>query len=339
MKILFNTHPLAFQNPGGGEVIMEKIKYYLEKNGHSVSFFSFSETNLNDFDLIHHFSTIDTSLWEAYHNSGKPFVLTPTHWARSSVLYKFKYNLKYSIKKLFNRHQEDLRYRVNYPDIILPTSELELQRFQNLYEPSVEMQVLNNGVDNLSTISPSNSFCDKFGISDYFLFVGNISPVKNLHVLIQAANELHAPLVVIGSANTGNRAYYNKCKSLAGETVTFTGRIDGDGALLSDAYYAAKAVIVPSLFETCSLVALEAGIRGKKVVLTQKGGTKEIFKDNLWYLNPDRLESIKASMIRVDSQEYLTDNLQKYIQENYSWEKVVHKLEGIYSQCIDNKRK
>ena len=55
MKILFNTYYHAFQNPGGGEIVLLKTMEALQRKGIQVELFNKWKTNLREYDLIHNF--------------------------------------------------------------------------------------------------------------------------------------------------------------------------------------------------------------------------------------------------------------------------------------------
>ncbi len=338
MKILFNTHPFAFQNPGGGEIIMEKLRLYLMDRGHQVDFFSFHESLLSDYDIVHHFSTIDTMMWSYYPVASIPFVLTPTHWPRDEWFFRWQYWLKYGVKKLFNRHRQDLAFQLRYPDRILTTTMSEAWRLQQLFKlESKRFTVLPNGVDLPGYHARATLFPEQFGVNNYLLFVGNITPVKNLHTLIKVVNRLDMQLVVIGEGV--DKEYFSLCRELANKNVLFVGRVTPDSELMHSAYLGAKAVIIPSQFESCSLVGLEAAIRGKKVIITERGGTKDVFADYVWYLNPKRIDSIEQQILRLDQHEYPTDKLQEYVSTKYSWPHIVEELEKIYMEVLASRGK
>lgn len=340
MKILFNTHPFAFQNPGGGEVIMEKLKEALHDRGHQVDFFSFRHSCITDYDIVHHFSAVDTLMWSYYKKVHIPFVLTPTYWPRSGALFRVNYKIKFFLKRLLGRHTGDLAHLLQYADMITPTSDQEAIRLGKLFSiPLSKMTVIPNGVSSRD-IGSKSVFQGQFQLEKYSLFVGNISPVKNLHLLIEQFNQSGRTLVIVGDALSDTGDYLNQCKKMAQKNIIFLGRlplVSDEGVDIDDLYRHAQAVIIPSEFETCSLVALEAGIRGTPVLLTKNGGTKSIFADKLWYIDPARLEEVETLLQKIESGEFDQEALRQFIESEYSWESIAYQLEEVYNRVLKEK--
>jgi glycosyltransferase involved in cell wall biosynthesis len=96
---------------------------------------------------------------------------------------------------------------------------------------------------------------------------------------------------------------------------------------LASAYTAAKVFVLPSLFETPGIAAMEAALSGCAIVITQNGGTKEYFKDMASYINPLDTGQLLASINELLSTEVVqlqTQNaqLKDHIIKHYSWDTV-----------------
>lgn len=329
MKILLKTYKSAFDTPGGGEKIMFKIKEYLNKKGHQCLIENIDNGEGFNYDLIHHFSTID---YQNFSYKGKKSILTPTLWPRSSKYYIFKYKFKELIKRHIKKDYISLIDWFTSFSYILPTTELEKERIKTHYNvPATTMKVLNNGVDLPSKNEDRNLFFEKFNIKDYFLFVGNVSKVKNILPLINVCNKTKDKLVIIGEAkgDLESGEYFEKCKELAADNIYFLGQVNDEG-LLASCYLNAKACVIPSFFETCSLVAMEAGSRGVPVIITSSGGTTEIFKNKVTYIDPFDQNSLEQALVNFNN----SKDIKKYILENYSWDRIIDRLIEIYSDVL-----
>ncbi|MDP7115538.1 MAG: glycosyltransferase, partial [Candidatus Woesearchaeota archaeon] len=112
------------------------------------------------------------------------------------------------------------------------------------------------------------------------LYVGRISPHKNVHTLIDAFNIVtdHFPdakLLIVGKPTF--TSYLKKLKKGANESIIFTGFVP-DEAL--PGYYAASDLYVTaSLWEGFDIPAVEAQACGKKVVAYDIGSHKEVVKE------------------------------------------------------------
>ncbi len=325
MKILFNTYTMAFQHPGGGEVVILKLKDYLERRGHEVKLFDKWSDKVTDYDIVHEFSLLEWEVWKDYKDLGLPLVLTPTAWPRNDL----KSLLKNRLKNIYEKH--NLTKFLKYPDVITPTTSLEKDRLRKLYRiPQSHFNIVPNGVDLPVANKGENTFTAKYGLSDYLLYVGSIAENKNLLGAIEVANRSGNKLIVIGDVKVGHEDYFNKCKNLQSENIHFIGRLQEGEELLTDAYRAAKCLLVLSDFETCSLVAMEAGAVGTPVLLTKYGGTKEVFKNYVNYVDPLDLDSVLNELNNLKS----GDDLRQFILANYTWNVIAEKLENIYKKLI-----
>lgn len=335
MKILFNTYPFAFQSPGGGELIILKLKKALEENGIYVEFFNQWQTKVVNYDIVHHFATLDYPVFLNYKRAQRPIVLTPTLWLYDSKFSIFKYRIKRFIKKIFQRKLFDLGDALNLADLILPTTSIEMNRIKNFYGTNSKMSVVPNAVDLPQNANTESFIAKELGLEKYILFVGNISKIKNLHTLIKVCENNQIPIVVVGDKKDDSVEYYNQCKSLAGPNIYFIGTLENNSQALNDLYYHSHFVVIPSEFETCSLVGLEAGIRGKDVVITKNGGTKEVFKDYVTYIDPfDENEISNIITKKFNQPQKINSQLEEYIRKNYTWDAVAKMVIEHYRRLL-----
>jgi len=337
MRILFSTHKFAFQHPGGGEVIILKSKEYLEKLGHTVDLFNPWIHKVRDYDIIHEFSLLDWQNWNTFIDSNIPFVLTPTSWPNINYTTRKIVQIKSNIKKSYNnlRIPNTLYHKMKYPNLILPTTNLEKERIKSHYNitDDLKFKVVNNGIDIIDIEKIDlKLFNDKYGSTPYLLYVGSISRNKNTEVAIKIANELRIKLFIIGEQLAGNTSYFQKCKSYESDNIIFLGRLEHNSPMLISAMANASCLLVPSDFETCSLVGLEAMSIGTPICITEFGGTKEIFKNHATYINPSSMESCVKNIKICLSKDKSSAKLKSFIDENYSWEKIASKLSSIYRE-------
>jgi glycosyltransferase involved in cell wall biosynthesis len=119
-----------------------------------------------------------------------------------------------------------------------------------------------------------------YGVGDYALYVGRLSPEKGIATLLRAAGlSKDIPLRIVG---TGLPAEERRLKLLATEVgaahVEFRGFKVGHE--LAEEYANARFVLIPSeWYEVFGLVALEAMARGKAVIASEIGGLPEVVKN------------------------------------------------------------
>lgn len=340
MKILFDTYPTAFQNPGGGEIIILKLKQHLEKKGISVDLFNPWQHKIMDYDLIHYFSTLNWENWYYYKIYNKKMVVTPTMWPRSNFGYYWFYRLKFHLKQILQRSSLPycLTSAMNIPDLFLPTTEIEQKKIMRIFNINNQSKftVIPNGIE-IPEITQNNSnvFLQKYGQAEFALFVGTIAPNKNLLKTIQTCLKLDLNLFIIGKPDPRYIDYFNLCQKEASAKVVFVGELDNNSKMLKDAYNLAKVVIIASDFETCSLVGLEAASYGTPVSITQFGGTKEIFQNYVQYLDPNDMNSILSSVKSSLSKKGRDEDLKQHVINNYSWNVIADRVIRQYKNLLD----
>jgi glycosyltransferase involved in cell wall biosynthesis len=168
----------------------------------------------------------------------------------------------------------------------------------------------------------------KYGPMDYFLYVGNLFPHKNLKRLLHAfaliADRVSFNLIIAGWKD---RRYFqaleDEVKKLRlAERVSFPNYIPPDE--LPALYAGAKVFVLPSLYEGFGLPPLEAMACGCPVVVSNVASQPEVCGDAAYYVNPQDVKSIAEGIYRVALDEELRKSLiHKGLQrvELFSWEK------------------
>ncbi len=145
----------------------------------------------------------------------------------------------------------------------------------------------------------------------YVLGVGNPKPHKNLGALVEAHRRLRAkppagvavpPLVVVG-AGPGAADWARPSDQLVLIPTL-------DDAALAQAYGAARAVVVPSLYEGFGLPALEAMACGAPVVAADRASLPEVVGEAGLLSGPDA-DSLAQAMGRVLAEPELAQRLRE----------------------------
>jgi len=340
MKILFNTFYHAFQNPGGGEVVLQKTFEHLKRLNVEVVLFNKWETKMNQFDIIHNFGTPNYREWEGFKTYCPKLVVTPVLWPSTNKLDVLNFKLKHQFKTIVGQDnpENNIVSAFNFVDRFFPSTSMEANRINQYYDvPFEKMQTIYNAVELPQKESLVNTFKAKHNFENYFLFVGRISPLKNVHSIIEAVNLCNKKLVIIGQADRTDYEYEKSLREKYKDysNIFFAGPIYNDPVLLSDAYYGASGVIVASMFETFSLVGLEAGVRKIPVFMTEVGATKEVYQDKATFINPNSVFDIAEKISKEISAEQV-EAMQKLIVENYTWDQVVKKLINSYEEILKN---
>ena len=133
-----------------------------------------------------------------------------------------------------------------------------------------------------------------------FLFIGRLSFVKNLEVLIKVFNSLeNYNLTIIGEGE--DKEYL---KSISHSNIIFKGAIDNIN--IKNHILEHDVFILPSVSETWGLVAEEALYFGLPVIISEKAGASELIVDNFngFIINPLNKYEIRNTILRIDYKVY-----------------------------------
>ncbi len=183
------------------------------------------------------------------------------------------------------------------------------------------------------------------------LFVGRIEPLKGVDTLIHAMSRLRLEdlarpvhLAIIGGEPdalpedmTEEMARLQRlCDDLCMERmVVFLGKRGQD--TLPYYYSAAEMLVMPSLYESFGMVALEAMACGAPVIASEVGGLGYLVQDGITgYTIPDSdPEALREKMARLLSDPRLRETMgaeaAKYAL-NYAWEKIAARVVEVYRE-------
>jgi glycosyltransferase involved in cell wall biosynthesis/4-amino-4-deoxy-L-arabinose transferase-like glycosyltransferase len=140
------------------------------------------------------------------------------------------------------------------------------------------------------------------------LFVGTLAPIKGLHVLVEAFARVQSRIqparLIVRGGTAEDGPYRASIDTLIRErglssVVTFVDALpDQDLAMLMSR---ARVVVVPSLSEGLSRVAIEAMLTGTPVIASRVGGLPEVVHDGEnGYLVPARdVDALAAALVRA----------------------------------------
>lgn len=324
LTLLFNTYPIAFDCPGGGEVqLLQYEKHLIEAGVRVLRYDPWNpREQFDQADIVHYFSVMGSSWLFCRHVSEvrkKPLIISPIVWIDKPE----KYNL------------DEIRWLLGMARLILPNSQAECDQLQALtgFEPERFTPIV-NGVDDIffDTVSPQ-IFREHFGIHEPFvLCMGNIEQRKNQFRLIKALKGTGVRLVLAGQEREAE--YAVQCRDIADETVHFIGMLEHGSILQRSAYAAAEALVLPSTLETPGLAALEAAATGTRLVVTSGGCTQEYFQDYAVYLEPYDEQSIRDAIQQALCRPK-NPELPGFIRERYTWSRAAQQLLCVYRRLLN----
>lgn len=216
---------------------------------------------------------------------------------------------------------------------VLPNTRAEMELVTHgLGVPKENIRVIPNGVDERFLNADPELFKRTYGLEKFILNVGHTGHErKNVLSLIKALGAIDHPAVIIGRIIKSD--YGDACVREASKHkhILLIDGLDHRSGLLASAYAACDVFVLPSLFETPGIAALEAGLAGAKVVITKYGGTQEYFGRMAEYVEPLSIDSIRGAVLRA-LQADKTDLLKEHIRGEYLWPRIAEKTVAVYKE-------
>lgn len=275
--------------------------------------------NYHEYDQLHRKGMAGT-LFRFLPKNGIEYIKTIARWAQGNdVLMTRSY--------LWNGHKPSIQKILRQAAQILPNSKLEYDQLTEFDTPLPGYTLVPNGIDlalfNLKRDQPKDP--------NLVLCVARIEGLKNQLNLIKALNNTKYRLVIIGDPAPNQLPYYNECRKQAASNISFINHINQEA--LTDWYQLAGIHILPSWFETCGLSTLEAAAMGCRIVITDKGYTREYFEQEADYCDPASPQSILAAVDKAASTP-VTDTLRNKILTQYTWQQAALQTATAYKQVL-----
>jgi glycosyltransferase involved in cell wall biosynthesis len=219
------------------------------------------------------------------------------------------------------------------PRALMCNTPEEISLIQRYYPKHARARVVGVGVDRPD--ATPQRFREKHGIHrPYLLYVGRLEAGKGIPELLSHHRALRdryadAPdLVLAGEAHM----------DLSGEGVRYVGRIDEQDK--HDALAGALAVVVPSRFESLSLLTLEAFAQSTPVLVNghsdvlvgqvERSGAGRAYKD---------LDSFITGLREVGNERQALGKKGLAYAKRYSWSKVVAAYQEEMNRILEEKRR
>jgi len=357
MRIAFITRSTLYNAPGGDTVQALQTARHLRKLGIEVDIsLTHSKIDYGKYDLLHFFSIVRPSdILFHITKTKKPFAVSPIfvdyseydkHYRKGLsglVLRQFPAGMNEYIKTIarwivrkdklksksyiWKGQQKSIEEILRRAAILLPNSEAEYKKLEELFALKNSYSVIPNGIDS-SLFRPYQHTVRN---NKLVLCAARIEGVKNQLNLIKALNNTSYTLMLIGSPAPNQKSYYNECRKTAGRNIIFYDRMPQER--LVNYYKTAKVHALPSWFETCGLSSLEAVAMGCNITITEKGYTKEYFENDAFYCSPGDPQSI-FNAIEQAAQSDFRKKLQEKVFSQYTWQQTAAATSEAYKKII-----
>jgi glycosyltransferase involved in cell wall biosynthesis len=344
---------------GGDSVQVLKTAAELRELGVQADVYKASDKiSYEDYDLLHFFNIIRPSD-HLYHirKSKKPYVVSTIYLEYGgfdrkgrSARHRFIFGLVREsgaeyLKNLFRFFKkQDVMISKEYvlghyraiitilrnAAAILPNSESEYRRVVRDFDYKGKCNVVPNGVDqNVFGVIPKD-----VKRQHKVICAAQVFGMKNQHLLIEACKKLKVPLDIVGNPPPNHSTYFEMCRNMAGQDVSFPGFLTQDQ--LARQYASAKVHALPSWFETTGLSSLEAGAMGCNLVVSTLGDTADYFKDHAWFCTPEDPGSITLALqgaLNAPANHAMRD----VVLTKYTWKRAAELTRQAYLEIINGK--
>jgi len=173
--------------------------------------------------------------------------------------------------------------------------------------------------------------------ANYFFYVGNAYPHKNLDFLLATFKEFSKKHPEYHLILGGDKNYFYKRleKKHKQQNIIFAGHLSDD--VLGAYYKNAKAYIFPSLYEGFGLPPLEAMAYGVPVLSSDQSCLPEVLGGAALYFDPKDQNDLLQKMENISSQTELREKLIQAGQEQikkYSWAKMAKNIWEIFENLV-----
>ncbi|MEC8458462.1 MAG: glycosyltransferase family 4 protein [Bacteroidota bacterium] len=349
MKIALISRSTLYTQPGGDTVQVESTAAGLKNLGHKIVIVLAGQKLPEDIELVHGFNLgrpddllpyfknfkgkkVLSTLFVDYSPADKnrfPMLsrILGTHaleWFKTMARGINNSDNVPSFSFLFHGQKKNMLQLLSKSDLVITSTMSEFERIQQLSSIlgkslKEKHRVIPLGISNVFINSPKNNK-NRNGL----LMVGRLEFIKNQHKIIEWATKYRWPLTVVGGSNKNQQAYARFCKSIAGPSIKFIGHQNKEKIVeLMDEH---RCLVIPSLFETYSLVGWEAAARGLSVVANNSA---------------DMIESLAsiANLVDIENESEFIAAVEAGMQgqkksqvqfENYTWDYISKMIDKAY---------
>lgn len=174
-----------------------------------------------------------------------------------------------------------------------------------------DILVIPNGFDHVLSAEADHRIMDRLQLRHrpYFLFVGSLTPAKNLARAIEAFRQLGAGVATFVIVGSIDRAVFQGAATKTSPDVILAGRLNDQEMVAL--YRNALALVFPSLYEGFGLPPLEAMALGCPVIASRIPPVQEVCGDAALYFDPRDSRAMSKCMGLVLARQSLRSEMSR----------------------------
>jgi glycosyltransferase involved in cell wall biosynthesis len=174
--------------------------------------------------------------------------------------------------------------------------------------------------------------------NNFILFLNRLVPEKGCHLLIRAFREIETDKkLFIAGEGRFSEDYVKSLKQTASDKIIFGGHVEED--VLQELYSNCCFYVLPSLVEGVSQSALKALSYGKAVLASDIKENLDAMQDCGFAFRNRDVKDLKAKLQilleRPDLVQGDSGRRQRYVRENFSWDRAAEDLESLFARCLN----
>ena len=313
-------------------------RFYLPRGGwHTI------QRLVAEADVIHlmgHWSVLNYLVYVAACRAGKPYVVCPAGalpiFGRSVIL-----------KRLYNFFAG--RSIIQNATACIAVTPSELPHFEQYGVPPAKVLVIPNGVNEADfPLSDQQAFLKKYRLPDapIVLFMGRLNPIKGPDLLLEAfirvRDQLAGFQLVFAGPDGGLLEQLRHIAEQAGmgQCVHFLGYLSGTEK--SAAYRSARLLVVPSRQEAMSIVAIEAGMCGTPVLLTDQCGFGKVKEVDSRLEVPATVHGLEMGLMQLlgdaNALTEIAPAWKRFVQQHFTWDAIGPEYLHLYQRIQEGGR-
>ncbi len=288
--------------------------------------------------LIGHWNLLNALVYWAARRSQTPYVVCPA--GATSIFGRSKI-----IKRIYNKIVGSSIFK--NADACIAVTEQEAAHLLQVGARPGKVLVIQNAIAASDfSVENTEAFRRKFNLNDrrFILFVGRLNEIKGPDLLLEAFHQLKDLLPDVDLLFVGPDGGMLSVLEASVQRANSAGRVRFIGYLggsdKTAAYQAAEVLVIPSRLEAMSIVALEAGICGTPVVLTDQCGFGQLSDaGGGWVVSATATglaEGIAQVFNNPRSRQLAAVAIKRYVAELYTWDAVVLVYKNMYQKILDD---